>query len=129
MLADKLSFLRFPIAMALLYKLASAVACQNPLGCQIRFDKKSPEEWRFFCGTMATPGINEVSQVEEDKPPVLTQLPSQPPMLTRVTSTQAEEQDRNWTGQKAFSCCFDKASYKTFNTLKFKNWIVQRYSN
>lgn len=105
MLADKLSFPLFPIAMALLYKLASAVACQNPLGCQIRFDKKSPE-WRFHCGTMATPGINEVAQVEEDKPPVLTQLPSQPPMLTRVTSTQAEEQDRNWTGQNAFFLLF-----------------------
>ena len=51
---------------------------------------------------MAMTGINEVSQVEEDKPPVLTQLPSQPPMLTRVTSTQAEEQDGNWTGQEFF---------------------------
>lgn len=39
------------------------------------------------------PGINDVAQVEEEKPPVLAQLPSQPPLLTRVTSTQVEQED------------------------------------
>ena len=39
------------------------------------------------------PGINDVAQVEEEKPPVLAQLPSQPPLLMRVTSTQVEQED------------------------------------
>ena len=34
-----------------------------------------------------------MAQVEEEKPPVLAQLPSQPPLLTRVTSTQVEQED------------------------------------
>lgn len=38
-------------------------------------------------------GINDVSLVDEERPPVLAQLPSQPPPLLRVTSTQVEQEE------------------------------------
>jgi len=68
-------------------------------------------------------GINEVSQVEEDKPPVLTQLPSQPPMLTRVTSTQAEEQEAAAKEEVAASTLLDMLGPERTSLIRF---LVQR---
>eukprot|EP00438_Fugacium_kawagutii_P022032 Skav212844 [mRNA] locus=scaffold325:118637:131588:+ [translate_table: standard] len=52
-----------------------------------------PELQSWCSSRVMQPGINDVAQVEEEKPPVLAQLPSQPPLLTRVTSTQVEQED------------------------------------
>eukprot|EP00434_Breviolum_minutum_P031963 symbB.v1.2.028267.t1/scaffold2983.1/size65930/3 len=68
-------------------------------------------------------GINEVAQVEEDKPPVLTQLPSQPPMLTRVTSTQAEEQEAAAKEEVAASTLLDMLGPERTSLIRF---LVQR---
>lgn len=68
-------------------------------------------------------GINDVAQVEEEKPPVLAQLPSQPPLLTRVTSTQVEQEEASAKEEVAASTLLDMLGPERTSLMRF---LVQR---
>ncbi|CAK9110718.1 Protein disulfide-isomerase (PDI) (Cellular thyroid hormone-binding protein) (Prolyl 4-hydroxylase subunit beta) [Durusdinium trenchii] len=68
-------------------------------------------------------GINDVSEVEEDKVPVLAQLPSQPPLLSRVTSTQVEQEEAAAKEEVAATALLELLGPERTTLMRF---LVQR---
>ncbi|CAJ1416807.1 unnamed protein product [Effrenium voratum] len=70
-------------------------------------------------------GIRDVSQVAVDEvaPPVLLQMPSQPPQLNRVTSTQVEQEEASAKEEVAASTLLDMLGPVRTSLMRF---LVQR---